>query len=78
MTELLEKVIAELRRRPDKEQDEAATVLLQFLFDHEGSDYVLTPEQQAEVDDTIRGLENGTVRLLTDEEVEDMWRRLGV
>jgi len=41
------------------------------------ANYHLTPEQVEEVRHTQEGLRNGTVRLLTEEEVEEMWRRLG-
>ena len=78
MTEMLEKAIAELRLRPDDEQDVAAEALLAFLSRDEPPDYVLTPEQIEEVRQTLEGLENGTERLATEEEVAAMWRRLGV
>ncbi len=78
MTEMLEKAIAELRSRPDEEQDVAAEALLAFLAREEPPDYVLTPEQIEEVRQTLEGLENGTERLATEDEVEAMWRRLGV
>lgn len=78
MTEMLEKAIAELRSRPDEEQDIAAEALLAFLAREEPPDYVLTPEQIEEVRQTLDGLENGTERLATEDEVAAMWRRLGV
>lgn len=78
MTEMLEKAIAELRRRPDEEQNVAAEGIFAFLTRDEPSRSVLTPEQVEEVRQTLEGLENGTERLATDEEVAAMWRRLGL
>jgi hypothetical protein len=60
----------------DEEQDLAAELLMQVGHRH-AANYHLTPEQVEEVRHTQEGLRNGTVRLLTEEEVEEMWRRLG-
>lgn len=78
MTEMLEKAIAELRLRPDDEQDVAAEALLAFLARDEPPDYVLTPEQIEEIKQTVAELDSGRMQLLSVEETEEMWRRLGV
>lgn len=79
MTEMLEKAIAELRSLPESEHGWAADNVRFILSERErGPDYELTPEQIEEVRQTLEGLENGTERLATDEEVAAMWRRLGV
>ena len=76
MTTMLDEAIAKVRELPDEEQDLAAELLMEVV-DRSGSTYHLTPDQEEEVRLTQEGLQNGTVRLLTDEEVEEMWRRLG-
>ena len=75
MTELLDEAIMRLRERPEADQDEAAKALLAFL-DRDRSDYRLTAEQVEEVRRTRDGLRDRTVKLLTVEETEEMWRRL--
>lgn len=77
MTELLEEAIAKLRQLSAAEQDEAASLLLDFLGTGE-PDYQLTAEQIEKVRRTQEGLRNGTVRILSDDEVQAMWRRHGL
>ena len=76
MTELLDEAISRLRECPASEQDEATEALLAFL-DRDQPAYRMSPEQLDEVRRTQEGLRDGTVRILSDEEVEAMWRRLG-
>ncbi|MBV9111973.1 MAG: hypothetical protein JOY67_04035 [Hyphomicrobiales bacterium] len=76
MTELLEEAIARVRQLPPEEQDNAATALFAMMSRRQ-RDYRLTAEQAEEVRRTREGLANGTVRLLTPEETDEMWRRLG-
>ncbi|WP_454917057.1 hypothetical protein [Xanthobacter sediminis] len=74
MTRLLEDAIAEIRKRPAAEQDLAAEVLMEFVRSRD-ENYQLTPAQIAEVADTLRQIENGTMTFATEEEVAAMWPR---
>lgn len=74
MTRLLEDAIAEIRKRPAAEQDLAAEMLMGFVRSRD-EDCQLTPEQIAEVEDTLRQIEDGTMTFATEEEVAAMWRR---
>ena len=76
MTQLLEDAIVQLRALPPTDQDEAAEVIMSMV-ESRRSDLRLTPEQIEEVKRTEEGLLDGSVRLLTAEETEAMWRRLG-
>lgn len=78
MTQLLEKAIAELRSLPEAEHEWAADNIRMIIRERErASEYRLTPEQVAEVEQTIADLDSGRARLLTVDETEAMWRRLG-
>ena len=74
---LLDEVVARLRELPQREQDRAAELILQII-ERDRPDYQLTPEQVEIVRQTQEGLRDGTVKVLSEEEVEEMWRRLGV
>jgi len=74
---LLEEAIESLRSVPAAQQDHIAEAV-PTLVEQYMSDIRLTPEQVEEVRRTIRDLEEGRARTLSDEEVEAMWRRLGV
>lgn len=79
MTEMLEKAIAELRSLPESEHDWAADNVRFILSERErGPDYELTPEQIEEIKQTVAELDSGRMQLLSVEETEEMWRRLGV
>ena len=79
MTRLLDEAIAELRALPDAEQDWAAENIRAIMRERErGNEYHLTQEQIEEVSRTLADLEAGRERLLTVQETEEMWRRLGV
>lgn len=77
MTELLEEATARVRELPPKQQDMAAEAIF-AVVERDQPRYRLTPEQIEEVRRTQADLKAGRTRLLTDEEVEAMWRRLGV
>lgn len=79
MTKRLDEAIAELQALPEADQDWAAENIQAILRDREHAlDYQLTPDQVAEVEQTLADLKSGRTRLLTEEETEEMWRRLGV
>jgi hypothetical protein len=79
MTTSLDQAIAELRALPEAEQDWAAENIRALMRERErGGDYHLTPEQVEKVKRTLADLDEGRTRLLTEEETEQMWRRLGV
>lgn len=76
MTTMLDEAVEKVRALPEAEQELAADVLMQLVHRHDPA-YRLTPDQVEEVRRTLKGLEDGTVRVLSDQEVEEMWRRLG-
>lgn len=84
MTKLLDEAIAEIRKLPDAEQDRAAALLLALAQERESeqdeaaADYRLTPEQVAQVRDTIRRIEDGTMTFVSEEEMAAVWARFGV
>lgn len=73
MTKLLEEAIAEIRKLPDAEQDLAAEMLLSLV--HRGEDHRLTSEQKAEVEGTLRRIDDGTMEFASEEEMTTVWRR---
>ena len=73
---LVEQAIERLRALPPADQESAAETVLAIVEEYEHS-YELTPEQVEEVKRTQEGLRTGSVKLLTEEETEAMWRRLG-
>ncbi len=73
---MLEDAIERVRALPEADQDLAAELLLSVVYRND-PDLRLTPEQVEEVRRTRDGLRDGTVRLLSEEETEEMWRRLG-
>lgn len=75
MTKLLEEAIAEARALPESEQDLAAEVLLTVI--HPDSRYHLTPEQVEEVKRIQQDLREGKMDLLSEDEMADLWRKLG-
>jgi hypothetical protein len=72
MTRLLEQAIATVSALPDDVQDELARILLQ-LSGVEQPPYVLTPEEEADMDASIAEAERG--ELATDEEVRALWAK---
>jgi hypothetical protein len=72
MTKLLEGAIAAVSALPDEEQDEIARVMLE-LTRHE--QYVLTPEDEAELEASIAEAERG--EFATDEEIRAIWAKHG-
>ena len=71
MTELLEKAIAEIRKLPASRQDEAAEILLEMAT-QEASEYQLSPEQVADLEQRLAEPPN----YASDEEVERLFERL--
>lgn len=75
MTRLLDEAVATVARLPDDQQDELARVLLQ-LAGHEQPPYVLTPEEEADLDASIAAAARG--EFATDEEVAAVWAKFGL
>jgi hypothetical protein len=71
MTKLLEKAIAEIRKLPEQRQDEAAEILLS-IASQDSREYVLTPEQLADLEQRLAGPPD----YATDDEVEEVFNRL--
>lgn len=74
---LLDEAVGRLRELPAAEQDLAAEAIFAVVYRNEPQPQ-LTSEQLEEVTETLRGLEDGTTRIATDDEVEEMWRRSGL
>ena len=66
ITRLLEEAVATVASLPDEQQDEFARILLQ-LAGHEQPVYVLTPEEEADLDASITAEQCGD--FATDEEM---------
>ncbi len=73
---LLEEAIERLRALPEENQESAAAAVLVVVGQHEAS-YRLTPEQIEEIRRFDAEYDAGRVELLSEEETEAMWRRLG-
>jgi predicted transcriptional regulator len=70
MTKLLEQAIAAVSALPEQEQDEIARIMLELANDEE---YVLTPEDEAELEASIAEAEGG--EFATDEEIRAIWAK---
>lgn len=74
MTKLLEEAIEHLRELPEEEQDGAADVLFAFISSDERQ-YRLLPHQASEVRRIKRALHDGTTRLATETEIEQVRKK---
>ena len=72
MTELLQQAVATASTLPEVRQDELARVLLQ-LVGLEQPPYLLSPDEEADLDASLAEAEKG--EFATDEEVEAVWSR---
>ena len=75
MTRLLKQAVETVSALPADRQDELARVLLQ-LAGVEQPPYVLTPEEEADVNASLAEAERG--EFATDEEVRAMWAKHGL
>jgi predicted transcriptional regulator len=75
MTRLLEQAMETVSALPDDVQDELARILLQFAG-VEQPPYVLTPEEDAELEASLAEAERG--EFATDEDVRAMWAKHGL
>jgi predicted transcriptional regulator len=75
MTRLLEQAIESVSALPDEVQDDLARMLLQFAG-VEQPPYVLTPEEEADLDASLAEAERG--EFATDEEVRAVWAKHGL
>lgn len=77
MTSLLDEAIAQARKLPADKQDQVADALFARIA---GDDrrYRLTPEQIEEVRNIQEGLRSGAAKLLSDEEMDAVWRSCGL
>lgn len=74
MTKLLEEAIDKLRAMPERDQDIAARLLLEFV-DPAARRLRIGDAEAAEVERTRREVREGKVA--TDAEMTEVWRRLG-
>jgi hypothetical protein len=77
MTKLLEEAIEHLRDLPEEEQDGAAEALFAFISSDERQ-YRLLPHQVSEVRRIKRALHDGTTRLATDTEIDQVRKKTRV
>ena len=75
MTRLLDQAIETVSALPDEAQDDLARILLQFAG-VEQPPYVLTAEEDADIDASLAEAERG--EFATDEEVRAMWAKHGL
>jgi predicted transcriptional regulator len=75
MTRLLEQAIEIVSALPDDVQDDLARILLQFAGVEQPS-YVLTPEEEADIDASLAEAERG--EFATDDEVRAVWAKHGL
>ena len=75
MTRLLDQAIETVSALPDEAQDDLARILLQFAG-VEQPPYVLTAEEEADIDASLAEAERG--EFATDEEVRTMWAKHGL
>ena len=61
MTKLLDKAIEYAKELPAEMQDEIAGILLSFMGNGEEEVYLLTPEEEADLDEADREIERGEV-----------------
>jgi hypothetical protein len=74
MTKLLEQGIAAVKALPADRQDMIGAFLLD-IAETDSREYVLTPEQLADLELSIAQADRG--EFATDEEVEAMWKKFG-
>jgi len=75
MTRLLEQAIETVSALPEEVQDDLARMLLQFAG-VEQPPYVLTPEEEADIDASLAEAERG--EFAPDEEVSAAWAQHGL
>jgi len=74
MTRLLGQAVAAVAELPDEQQDALARVLLQ-LAGHEQPPYLLTPEEEADLDASTAAEARG--EFATDEDIRAIWAKHG-
>jgi len=73
MTKLLDEAVAQARMLPEDRQDQVAEALFAHIAGNRGG-FRLAPEQVEEVRQIQEDLRSGAARLLSDEEMEAVWR----
>ncbi len=75
MTKLLDAALRRARSLPDKEQDELASFMMDFI-ESRTSDFELADEQVAEVKLSMQDAREG--KFAIDEEVAALWKTFGL
>jgi hypothetical protein len=75
MTKLLDAAVETVRRLPPETQNDLARALLQMAGEEQPA-IVLTPEEAASFDESLRQAERG--QFATDEEVRAIWAKYGL
>lgn len=74
MTRLLDQAVATVAQLPDEKQDALARVMLQ-LAGQEQPPYLLTPEEEADLDASLAAEARGD--FATDQEIRAIWAKHG-
>ena len=74
MTRLFDQAVATVNQLPDEQQDALARVLLQ-LAGHEQPPYLLTPEEEGDLDVSIAAEARG--EFATDDDIRAIWAKHG-
>lgn len=74
MTRLFDQAVATVTQLPDEQQDALARVLLQ-LAGQEQPPYLLTPEEESDLDISIEAESRG--EFATDEDIRAIWAKHG-
>lgn len=74
MTRLFDEAVATVAQLPDEQQDELARILLQ-LAGWEQPLYLLSPEEEADLDASIAAEQRGEIA--TDAEIRAIWAKHG-
>ena len=75
MTRLFEQAVATVAALPEEQQDDIARMLLQ-LAGVEQPPYILTPEEEADLDASIAEAERG--EYASDEDIRAIWAKHGL
>jgi len=77
MTKLIEKDVEQVRELPAEDQDAVADVLFAHMA-NEDRRYRLSVDQVDEVKRIRERLQSGETRLATEDEMSELWKKLGV
>lgn len=77
MTTELKNILKRVEKWPKKRQEDAVR-MLETMDGQSDRRYYLTPEQIKEVKKTQQAIRSGKMKFLTEKEVTNMWKSLGL